>query len=164
MSDQNTEPTPEELAAIVDPFDAKELSQLQADLDAAVEAEPNSAIEWAEEVLSTTVDPNDVIWQNAGKAPAPTKFKAINGGQIVYAQVITAFRDLQDTAERFIVLSDKTERPRPITHGYIPKVGDYFVQATPITVLSDTQAYIERGETMMMGKRLFESLYYLVQE
>ena len=138
---------------------------LDAELDAVVDAEPNSAIEWAEEVLSTTVDPNDVIWQNAGKAPAPiTKFKALNGGQIVYALPVKDFRADPKTAEQVIILSDDSERPRPLLHGYIPKVGDMFVQYTPITLIDTNQAYVEQGETIIMGKRLFEALYYPVQE
>jgi len=161
------------------------LAALDAELDAAVDAEPesgrstdgrpvqfygqDSAVDaepvFAHDANSITIDPNGTVWVNKGKAPAPTtKFKALNGGQIVYALPVKGFRADQKTAEHFIILSDDSERPRPLLHGYIPKVGDMFVQYTPITVLDTNQAYVEQGETIIMGKRLFEALYYPVQE
>jgi hypothetical protein len=116
----------------------QENTQLQADLDAAVDAEEDA------------------------EAPI-TKFRAINGGHIVYAQPIKAFAYDKYGSPASVVLADGTEKVRPRTHGFIPSVGDYFVQEHVITSLSETQAYVEQGETAILGKKLFESLYYPVE-
>jgi hypothetical protein len=158
--------------------DVQAITQLQAILDAAVDAEPEAvtpAAVFDEPTLAASIArlldmTNGLeIGLNAhGKTLKPprvtTKFKALNGRQIVYALPVKGFRADQKTAEHFIILSDDSERPRPLLHGYIPKVGDMFVQYTPITLIDTNQAYVEQGETIIMGKRLFEALYYPVQE
>jgi hypothetical protein len=186
--------------------DVQENTQLQADLDAAMDAEPDvddpatwtgigltdmeqDAFEsasfmqtvndlavdadavapelvFASKPGEITLDPSGNVFVNAGKAPevVPNKYKANVGKVIVYAQKVAAYAHSAKTGEATVVLADGTVQPRPTLHGYVPKVGDYFVSAAPITRISADRAYVEAPETAIVGADLFNSLYSAVKE
>jgi hypothetical protein len=110
--------------------------QLQADLDAAVDNEP--------EIVQSIASVN--------------KYKANVGGAIVWAQPVKALAYDKDLGH-YLILSDGTKQLRPTLHGYNPAVGDYFVQSYKTTLLGDGRTYVEPVETAIVGKALFESLY-----
>ena len=133
------------------------LAALDAELDAAVDAEPEFA-EGFGEVTEIPTDGGTQVWVNVGKATPSTKYKANVGGAIVWAQPIKSLAYDKDLGH-YLVLSDGTKQLRPTLHGYNPAVGDYFVQSYKTTLLGDGRTYVEPVETAIVGKALFESLY-----
>lgn len=85
-------------------------------------------------------------------------------GNIVYAQPIQSFSHSGATGGALVVLADGSTRLRPTLHGYAPKVGDMFVEAVALTVLSDSRAYAEPPETAIINPTLFARLYVLAPE
>jgi hypothetical protein len=77
-------------------------------------------------------------------------------GTVVEAHKIKAFGN--DAIGPYVVFENGEHHSRPLVHGFIPSVGDYFVQDAPHTV-DTVPAYVEAGATAIIAAAIFNKLY-----
>ena|ERR1039458_5278862 len=77
----------------------------------------------------------------------------ITPNKIVDAQQIVGFELDPETAIPYVILEDGHKEPRPLVHGFKPKVGDYLLTAPVMTARVGGEPYAERSESSIVPAR-----------
>lgn len=77
--------------------------------------------------------------------------KVKHGAAFYEAQKIKRFIFDEKTSTNWVILEDNTQVLRPLTHGYVPEIGDY-------RIVND------KGEAFIVGQRMLTYTYDIVSE
>lgn len=88
-------------------------------------------------------------------------YKTAQGAK-VEAQRIAGFETDSKTSAPFVVFADGTKQPRPLTHGFIPRIGDFWVReffTRTYYTKQGVKTYDETGFAEIVPQDVFKTFY-----